>query len=689
MLNRVLAVALLFLCAMASVAFAAGKVALVIGNGAYQNANVLPNPANDATAMTSLLQQLGFEVISGTDLDFAGMGEKIGAFEDAARNADVTLLFYAGHGMQVNGRNFLVPVNAKLERESSLQFETIDSDTVLRSMSGPGKTAIVLLDACRDNPLSRRFARSLGATRSNAVAQGLAVPQVAGGGILIGFATAPGDVAADGDGQNSPFTTALLKHLAEPGVEIQQVMTRVKRDVFELTKESQEPWHNSSLRSEIYLGGDIAAQPKTEAPQKQNAPTSNIEAEWNLVKESNSVAVLNAFIAAHADKPLYVALAEERKKTVQLNNIVKVTKLKPLSEILPDEQQPQTQGQSNSDTALLDSLKIPEAPGAEPSATDQIKKQAFENTNKKLKAGNDGEPLPRSSGYTIDSFFDFAGSANKGSTQYALFGAPTVELTAPVKNAGSKTPAFRLSELAKAPALEVLLQSGYSLSDEASTNCRLDWLDRCPFLPQPLVTGLGAAMAAKGMNIAEHSENYFQISRIAGSEYYMLSNSPAFGKGNAVIVAAIVSSSLDVIQLYSFDLSKKTLGTEAVDAASSVLVTWAAMEGDDLIVSFDSSYRCTDGPRRFGFITRFTMQDRSVKWTSPFSVSDVNFIISGDSIISANGGSCVDDYVYGLDKHTGKVLGRFKTPTAVERMDASGGPLVLQLYEGAAAYQLP
>ena len=164
-------------------AVAAGKVALVIGNGAYINANKLPNPPNDASDMSEALRQLGFTVIGGTDLDYAAMGAKIGEFEDAARDADVTLFFYAGHGLQVNGRNFLVPINAKLDRESSLQFEAIDAETVLRSMSGSGKTAIALLDACRDNPLSRSFARSLGKTRSTAVQQGLAVPAMTGGGM--------------------------------------------------------------------------------------------------------------------------------------------------------------------------------------------------------------------------------------------------------------------------------------------------------------------------------------------------------------------------------------------------------------------------------------------------------------------------------------------------------------------------
>jgi uncharacterized caspase-like protein len=304
-------------------ALAQKRLALVIGNGAYTNATVLPNPTNDAADMTAALQGLGFTVIGGNDLDHASMGQKIGEFEDAAREADVTLLFYAGHGMQVNGRNYLVPVNAKLERESALQFEAIDAETILRSMAGPGKTAIALLDACRDNPLSRRFARSLGATRSNAVQQGLAVPAISGGGMLIGFATAPGDVAADGDGRNSPFTTALLKNMKTPGLEIQQLMTRVKADVFSTTKETQEPWHNSSLRNEIYLvppsnaGGQVAVQTpdvKLVIPDPAPQPsTSSDEARlaWDAVKESKSISALDKVASLYADT-VYGELAKDR-----------------------------------------------------------------------------------------------------------------------------------------------------------------------------------------------------------------------------------------------------------------------------------------------------------------------------------------------------------------------------------------
>jgi hypothetical protein len=229
------------------------RVALIIGNSTYQFGGELPNPRNDAKLISATLKQLGFDVVEGEDLDKAAMERKIREFVTKQASADVALFFYAGHGMQVTGRNYLIPIDAKLEDATSVDFETIPADRVLDYMAGEGKVAIALLDACRDNPLSRRFARALGASRSAAVGRGLAIPTALGGGILIGFATAPGEVALDGDDENSPFTQALLKHLPEKGLEIQQVMTKVKADVYDITNGQQSPWHNSDLRKAFYL----------------------------------------------------------------------------------------------------------------------------------------------------------------------------------------------------------------------------------------------------------------------------------------------------------------------------------------------------------------------------------------------------------------------------------------------------
>ena len=236
-------------------ALAAGKrVALVIGNGAYRHAPPLPNPANDARDMAGLLEGLGFETVFGVNLDRAGMEDRIRAFADRSANAAVTLFYYAGHGMQVDGRNYLIPVDAALSTASALQFETVEADTVLRFMVGGDRIAIALLDACRDNPLSRSFV----ATRSAGASRGLALPAT-GGGIMIGFATAPGETAADGEGRNSPFAAALLRHLGAPDTEISRTMRRVMADVSASTRERQRPWIHSDIAVDFYLNPDPAA----------------------------------------------------------------------------------------------------------------------------------------------------------------------------------------------------------------------------------------------------------------------------------------------------------------------------------------------------------------------------------------------------------------------------------------------
>jgi tetratricopeptide (TPR) repeat protein len=234
------------------------RIALVIGNGKYQHAVALPNPASDARAVAKALGEIGFEVALGTDLDRAGMEGRLRDFLAKASSAQVALLFYAGHGLQVDGRNYLVPVDAKLETASDLNFGTVDLDRILASLEDPARANIVILDACRDNPLARSFAAK---TRSTAVGAGLAAYTSLGTGTLIAFSTAPGKVAADGDGANSPFTQGLIKYLHTPGLEVRQMLTRVRNDVAKATGERQVPWDNSSLRGDVYLAGLTTAGP--------------------------------------------------------------------------------------------------------------------------------------------------------------------------------------------------------------------------------------------------------------------------------------------------------------------------------------------------------------------------------------------------------------------------------------------
>ncbi len=233
---------------------AGSRLALVIGNGGYRNAPKLPNPANDAHAVAKALRDIGFQVIEATDLDRPGMEGALLQFLQRAPSAAVRLLFYAGHGLAVGGNNYLVPVDAMVASKNAATFELIDIDRILKGLDDEAHSNIIILDACRDNPFETRIAPSRAARSS-----GLIAYQAIGSGTLIAFATAPGNTAADGSGLHSPFTTALLKHVGTPAIEVNQMFTRVRVDVAAATERKQIPWVNSSLLGEVYLGAEPRA----------------------------------------------------------------------------------------------------------------------------------------------------------------------------------------------------------------------------------------------------------------------------------------------------------------------------------------------------------------------------------------------------------------------------------------------
>lgn len=224
---------------------AAKRVALVIGNSAYEHVTPLQNPKNDAQAIAASLEKLGFAVVKGIDLTYAGMRQRLREFAHKLEGAEVSLLFYAGHGLQVHGQNYLAPIDAQLKKELDLEFEAMKMSTILAQMERASRTNIVFLDACRDNPMARNLARNMG-TRSTSIGRGLAREET-GVGTLIAFATQPGNVALDGEGNHSPFTAALVKHIETPGLDVALVMRRVRQDVMDATNGSQVPWNNSSL----------------------------------------------------------------------------------------------------------------------------------------------------------------------------------------------------------------------------------------------------------------------------------------------------------------------------------------------------------------------------------------------------------------------------------------------------------
>src|SRR3954467_15931762 len=242
------------------------RVAFVVGNGTYKNVAPLPNPPIDAKAMAGVLRNVGFDVVEGTNLTRDKMTEKLLDFGKKAQNADVALFFYAGHGIAISGTNYLLPIDADIKSEMDVKLgAAINIDLTLDQTMGDAKVKLVFLDACRDNPFAAKI-KSNSATRSVNVGSGLAEMK-SGEGTLIAFATGPGQTALDGtEGGNSPFTRALLANITQPGVEIQQAMTKVRAQVNEETNKGQLPWGHTNLIGTVYLNGAPTTQVANAAP---------------------------------------------------------------------------------------------------------------------------------------------------------------------------------------------------------------------------------------------------------------------------------------------------------------------------------------------------------------------------------------------------------------------------------------
>src|SRR5438552_1417848 len=289
------------------------RVALVIGNSKYVSAVPLPNPANDARLIASTLRNAGFDALEGVDQDNAGMHSLIIKFTEASCNADLAVIFYAGHGMQVDGKNYLIPVDAELTSPAYLKTRTVQIDQFMAALPPDPAVGVIILDACRDNPLARTLAASLPKSRS--LSAGLAPVEaksdgVGTGGILIAYATDPGAIAFDGNGVDSPYSLALAKHLTEPGVEIQSALTRVRGEVTEVTQGRQRPWHNASLGREVFLGKPIAeaapvAAPVTDAakttaapaPVASEPPSWEVEQRlWDEASKKNAIPFYEAYL---------------------------------------------------------------------------------------------------------------------------------------------------------------------------------------------------------------------------------------------------------------------------------------------------------------------------------------------------------------------------------------------------------
>src|SRR5881394_264363 len=229
-------------------AFAEKRVALVLGNSAYQNVARLPNPVNDGTVIAATLKNAGFDIVdSRHDLPAAETRRVLRDFADRTRDADIAVVYYAGHGIEVDGSNYLIPVDAKLERDTDVYDEALSLDRVLLAIEPAKILRLVILDACRDNPFSKSMKRTVA---SRAIGQGLAKVEPTSPNMLIAYSAKAGSTAADGDGNNSPFTVALSRHLTTPGLDVRRAFGFVRDDVLRTTNNRQEPFVYGSLGGE-------------------------------------------------------------------------------------------------------------------------------------------------------------------------------------------------------------------------------------------------------------------------------------------------------------------------------------------------------------------------------------------------------------------------------------------------------
>ncbi len=279
-------------------AWAEKRVALVVGASAYQQAPALPNPVNDAVDMAAALVATGFTVVDAYDPDFAGLQRAVRDFGRALEGADVAVVFYAGHGVQVDGRNYLLPVDVALADDGAVQREALDVAQLLALLGNVPRVSLVFLDACRDNPLAANLARRAGAARSLAVTQGLAQIGATAANTLIAYSTQPGNTASDGSGRNSPFSAALLRNIGTPGLDVQEMMRRVRAAVVQGSHGVQVPWDNSSLTQGFSFVAAPAgsAVPSADAwvpPAREPTPRQLDVALWDSVKAGQAEEVQN------------------------------------------------------------------------------------------------------------------------------------------------------------------------------------------------------------------------------------------------------------------------------------------------------------------------------------------------------------------------------------------------------------
>ena len=305
----VVALAVMLVAAVGPVAAAESRVALVIGNADYKDAP-LKNPVNDARDVAAKLRGLGFDVILRENATKQQLEEAIGAFGERLKDGAVAMIFYSGHGLQVQGRNFLIPVDAKVASEAQVRLQTVDVDVVLDQMAAAhSRVNLVILDACRNNPFEHRF-RGL----SGGLAQ-MNAPE----GTMIAYATAPGKVASDGESRNGLYTEEFLKAIDQPGIPIEDVFKHVRTAVMQRSDGAQTPWESSSLTGDFYFKGGSSAETPARTRQAGATELDKEALFWESIKDSTNPAAFKAYLDQYP-KGTFAELASVRAAELTKTN---------------------------------------------------------------------------------------------------------------------------------------------------------------------------------------------------------------------------------------------------------------------------------------------------------------------------------------------------------------------------------
>lgn len=350
--------ALIALIASISVAHAA-RIALVIGNSSYESVAPLPNPTRDADAIAESLKRLGFEVSVGRDTRKATLEGLLADFSEKAAQAEMAVVFYAGHGIEVGGENYLIPVDAKLKSDTRIKFEAVSLNDILSAIEGGNGIKLVLLDACRNNP----FIASMGGTRTRSIGRGLAKVEAADG-IYISYSAAAGTTASDGEGEHSPYTEALLSTIEEPGLELNFLFRKVARFVKQKTNGAQTPFEYGRLPDvSIYL-----KPPVEQAVQPVKDTCSDAAAHWAAIEDKKSSVLFKAHLehfgqcafAELAKDALSRLAAQDKEQKTEVSMVVLDPAGVPASDVEKDKESP-LQPDVADGKPVEDAMAMPEA----------------------------------------------------------------------------------------------------------------------------------------------------------------------------------------------------------------------------------------------------------------------------------------------------------------------------------------